>query len=307
MAAPIIPPSLSEDLLKKVRQIEYTTRRMINDVVSGNYRSQFKGHGMQFSEHRNYVDGDDIRHIDWKASARKVGDPLIKKYEEERELTVLLLVDVSGSQEFGSQSKLKREVAAEVAGMMAYAAVHTGDKVGMLLFADGVEKTVPPKKGKSHVLRLVRDVLSHRSPVTGTKHGTDLAGALENALRVMKHTGVVFVISDFMAEGYASALKRLAKKHDVIAIDIADPRESEVPAVGIGLFVDAETGEEFSVDTGSFRFRKWLKESIEKRESALAETLKGSKVERLKLSTAEDYPAALVKYFRARAQRGSRR
>lgn len=300
-------PTLSEELLKKVRQIEFTTRRMIDDVVSGNYRSQFKGQGMQFSEHRLYEAGDDIRHIDWKASARKPGEPLIKKYEEERELTVLLLVDVSGSQGFGSKSKLKREATAELAGMLAYAAVHTGDKVGMLLFSDRVEKTIPPKKGKQHVLRLVRDVLSfeHVDP-PGAKPVTDLRGALENAGRVMKHSGVIFILSDFLATDYQLSLKKLSKKHDVIAVEIVDPRETEVPSVGVGLFVDAETGEEFAVDTGSYRFRKWLKEFNEKRTKNTEETLRGGKVELLRILTTEDYPAALVKFFGLRAGRGRR-
>ena len=212
---------LPEDLLRRVRQIEITTRKMVDDVMSGSYRSTFKGHGVQFSEHRLYVPGDDVRHIDWKVSARS-RDPLIKKYEEERELTVLLVVDVSGSEAFSSARKLKSEVAAEIAGMLAYAASHTGDKVGVMLFAGEVEKIIRPKKGRQHILRIIRDMLAYRP----TTRGTDLAGALDGAGRMMKHAGVVFVLSDFLAEGYELPLKRLARRHDVIAVNVGDERES---------------------------------------------------------------------------------
>ena len=229
---------LPEELLRKVRRIEITTRKMVDDVMSGQYRSQFKGQGMQFSEHRLYVAGDDIRHIDWKVSAR-TRDPMIKKYEEERELTVFLVVDVSGSKNFGSIEKLKSEAAAEIAGMLAYAAMHTGDKVGALLFGGEVEMIIPPKKGKQHILAhhpRYSDVIRQK------RKGTDLKGALEAAGRIMKHSGVVFVISDFIAQGYETALRRLARRHDVMAISVADPRERDVPAVGQLLLVDPETG-----------------------------------------------------------------
>ena len=207
---------LPDELIKKVRLIEITTRKMVDDVMSGSYRSSFKGQGVQFSEHRVYQPGDDVRHIDWKVSARS-REPLLKKYEEERELTVFLVVDVSGSESFGSDRKLKSQIAAEIAGMLAYAAVHTGDKVGVLLFGGRVEKIIPPKKGKQHILRVIRDILTYQHRT----RGTDLKGALDAAGRIMKHSGVVFVISDFMAENYDISLKRLARRHDVVAVSIA--------------------------------------------------------------------------------------
>jgi uncharacterized protein (DUF58 family) len=289
---------LPDDLIHRVRHIEITTRKMVDDLMSGSYRSNFKGAGVQFSEHRLYVAGDDIRHIDWKVSARS-RDPMIKRYEEERELTVFLIVDVSGSEEFGSHLKLKSEVAAELGGMLAYAAAHAGDKVGVLLFSGKVEKIIPPKRGRQHIMRIIRDILSFKPQ----SKGTDLKGALESAHRIMKHSGVVFVISDFLAENYDVALRRLARRHDVIAIAISDERELKVPDVGQILLVDPETGEERFVDTGSYQFKKWLKEFQMTYETDTQSALKRGKVEMLRVNTKEDYGAAVVRFFGARARR----
>lgn len=289
---------LSKEILKKVRRIELTTRKAVNDVMSGQYKSHFKGHGVQFSEHRQYVPGDDVRHIDWKVSARS-RDPLIKKFEEERELTVLLLVDVSGSEQFGSVERLKSEILAELGGMIAYAAVHTGDKVGAMLFSSETEKLIPPRKGRLHVLRIISDLLTF----TPQKKGTDLAGALESAERVMKHGGIVFILSDFMAQDYQKALKRLSRKHDVVAVNLSDPRESEVPNVGYLLIQDPETGEEAFVDTGSYRFKAWLDQERKNRRATFEDALKGAQVDVLELSSGEDYSEALVRFFRIRSKR----
>jgi uncharacterized protein (DUF58 family) len=291
---------LSEELLRKVKQIELTTRKMVSEAVSGTYKSSFKGQGVQFSEHRLYVPGDDIRHIDWKVSAR-VRDPMIKKFDEERELAVFLVVDVSGSEGFGSQSKLKAEVAAEVAGMIAYAATHTGDKVGALLFAGEVEQIIPPRKGKQHILRIIRDLLVHQ-PRT---KGTGMANALRSAGRIMKHSGVVFVISDFIVPRaeYEHELRKLGRKHDVVAISIGDEREVDLPPLGQILFIDPETGEERLVDTGSYSFQKWHKEQKLAREADSREAFRGGRVELLKIQTRDDYGEAVVRFFRARARR----
>jgi uncharacterized protein (DUF58 family) len=293
---------LPEELVRKVRLIEITTRKVVDDVMSGQYRSHFKGHGVQFSEHRLYVPGDDIRHIDWKVSAR-TRDPLIKKFEEERELTVFLVVDVSGSESFGSARKLKSEVAAEIGGMLAYAAIHTGDKVGVLLFAGEVERIIPPKKGRQHILRIIRDILGFER---AKKPGTDLKGALEAAGRVMKHGGVIFVISDFIADGYEVALKRLARKHDVVAISIGDPRESEIPDVGQLLFWDPETGEERLIDTGSYAFKKWFEAFRTGHQARAHDAFRGGKIELLKIGTADQYADAVVRFFRTRGRRKGR-
>lgn len=289
---------LSDELLKKIRRIEITTRRVVTEAMSGQYRTRFKGQGVQFSEHRQYVPGDDIRHIDWKVSAR-TRDPLVKKYEEERELSVLLVVDVSGSNRFGSGRRLKREVVAELAGMLAYAATQTGDKIGALLFAGEVEEVIPPRKGRKHVLRIVKTLLEHEARTAGT----DLASALERAERAMKHGGIVFVVSDFLAEGYDLKLRRLARRHEVVAIRVEDPREKQVPDIGTILVQDPETGEERYVDTGSYAFKKWLKEFQQRVQATTEQGLKGGKVESLRVETQEDYGEALVRFFNARSRR----
>lgn len=290
---------LSAELLKKVRMIEISTRRMVTDAMSGRYRSHFKGHGVQFSEHRPYVQGDDVRHIDWKVSAR-TRDPLIKKYEEERELTVFLVVDVSASERFGSHRKLKKEVVAELASILAYAASQTGDKVGVLLFAGKVEKIIPPRKGRSHILRIITELLDYQAQ----SKGTDLAGALESAGRIMKHSGIIFVLSDFLAGDYAVALKRLSRRHDVVAVSVTDEREAKIsPDVGYLLLNDPETGEERWVDTSSYGFTKWLEEFKVEHRTETEAAFKGSRVESLKVLTRDDYGDALVRFFSARARR----
>lgn len=291
---------LSTELTKKVRLIEITTRKTVTDVMSGRYRSHFKGHGMQFSEHRLYVPGDDVRHIDWKVSAR-TRDPLIKKFEEERELTVFLVVDVSKSNQFGSSSRLKSEVLAEIGAMLAYAAVHTGDKVGVLLFAGEVEQIIPPKKGRQQIQRIIRDLLTYQ-PKT---NGTDLASALNSAARMMKSGGIVFVLSDFIAEGFEIPIKRLAKRHDVVAVSIQDPRESQIGISGTIRMTDPETGKECFVDTRSYVFKKWLKEIETERESSSNQMFKGGKIEHLRIQTQDDYGEAVVRFFRTRS-RGNR-
>ena len=292
---------LSEELLKKVRLIEITTRKMVDEVMSGQYRSHFKGHGVQFSEHRIYVAGDDVRHIDWKVSAR-TRDLLVKKFEEERELSVFIVVDASGSKKFGTYEKFKSEIAAELSAMLAYAATHTGDRVGVLIFSDQVEKIIPPKKGRQHILRIIKDLLTFKPQASGT----DLANALEATGRVMKHSGIVFIISDFLTEGYDVALKKLARKHDVVAIKLFDEREEEIPALGPVLFVDPETQVERFVDTSSYSFRKWFDEFRTALKTDTESALKGSQVETLKIVTKEDYGEAVVRFFRARSRRKKR-
>ncbi|OFZ79774.1 MAG: hypothetical protein A3K03_10360 [Bdellovibrionales bacterium RIFOXYD1_FULL_44_7] len=287
---------LSEELLRKVKLIELTTRRVVNDVMTGQYRSHFKGHGVQFSEHRLYVPGDDIRHIDWKVTAR-TKEPLIKKYDEERELTVFLVVDVSGSTSFGSSKKLKSEISAEIAGMLAYAAVHTGDKVGLMLFAGDIELIIPPKKGRQHILRIIRDVLVYK-PRT---KGTNLNRALEAANRIMKHCGIIFVISDFIADNYEIPLKKLSRRHDVVAINVGDEREGKIPEVGQILVLDPETGQERLINTESYSFKNWLKDYSTAKTTDTQTAVRASRVEQLEVFTEENYGDAVVRFFRARS------
>lgn len=288
---------LPQELIRKVKLIEITTRKIVNDIVSGNYKSHFKGHGVQFSEHRLYVPGDDVRHIDWKVSAR-TRDPMIKKYEEERELTVFLVVDLSGSKTFASSKKLKSEVVAEIGGMLAYAASQTGDKVGVLIFTDQVELIIPPRKGRQHVLRVIRDLLVY-SP---RSKGTNLGVALDAASRIMRHSGIIFIVSDFIADDYQLPLKRLSSRHDVVAIAIEDERERVIPDIGPILLQDPETGEESLVDTSSYAFKKWFENYRKEFDSNIRSALKG-KGEFLRINTQEDYGEAVVRFFHARSRR----
>jgi uncharacterized protein (DUF58 family) len=289
---------MNEEILKKVKRIEITTKKLMDEFMSGGYKSHFKGQGVQFSEHRTYAPGDDIRHLDWKVSARSK-EPLIKKYEEERELSVFIIADFSASQEFGSTSITKRELVTQIGSMIAYAANLSGDKIGVLFVTNQVKKTIIPKKGKNHVLRIIHDFLSF--PVeTG---GTDLKGAFEEARRVLKHSGIVFVISDFQAENYDRNLKQLSRKNDVVAIRIEDPLERKLPFDGRFEIEHPETGKRIEIQSGSSTFRKsiedWNKNFTEKSKQALD----FSGVETLTIRTNDDYTEALVHFFKRRKQK----
>jgi uncharacterized protein (DUF58 family) len=289
---------MNEEILKKVKRIEITTKKLMDEFMSGGYKSHFKGQGVQFSEHRTYAPGDDIRHLDWKVSARSK-EPLIKKYEEERELSVFIIADFSASQEFGSTSISKRELVTQIGSMIAYAANLSGDKIGVLFVTNQVKKTIIPKKGKNHVLRIIHDFLSF--PVeTG---GTDLKGAFEEARRVLKHSGIVFVISDFQAENYDRNLKQLSRKNDVVAIRIEDPLERTLPFDGRFEVEHPETGKKIEIQSGTAAFKKsiedWNKSFNEKSKQAL----NFSGVETLTIKTNDDYTEALVHFFKRRKQK----
>lgn len=290
---------LAPEIIQKVKRIEISTQRLVNDVLSGQYKTRFKGHGIQFSEHRLYQPGDDIRHIDWKVSARSK-EPLIKKYEEERELTVFLVVDLSNSFSFGSSKVTKHEMAAEIGAVLAYAASRTGDRVGVLLFAGEVFKIIPPKRGKLHVQRIIRELLCEHE---NAKPGTALSQALEATGKIMKHSGVIFVMSDFLAENYEIALKRLSRKHDVVCLWMGDARETEVPAIGAMRLRDPETGIEKVVDTRSYAFKSWLAKTAETFEKTTETALTRSKVESIRMRTQEDYVEAIVRFFQKRSRR----
>src|SRR5512135_2255316 len=229
----------TKELLKKVRQLEIRTRGMVNQVFSGEYHSVFKGRGMEFSEVREYQFGDEIRTIDWNVTAR-LDHPYVKVFEEERELTVILLVDMSGSQFFGSQTSLKRDIAVELSAILAFSAMKNNDKVGAILFTDQVEKVIPPRKGQTHALRIVRELLSFEP--TSTR--TNLQSALQYLNHLQKRRAIVFLISDFMDSGYEAALRIVGRRHDLVGIVLLDPREQELPQVGLLTLRDAETGRE---------------------------------------------------------------
>lgn len=289
---------LTKELLKQVRQIEIRTKGLVNQVFSGEYHSVFKGRGMEFSEVREYQFGDDIRNIDWNVTAR-FGHPFIKVFEEERELTVLLMVDLSGSLMFGSLSKTKQRVAAELSAILAFSALKNNDKVGLILFTDKIEKFVPPRKGNKHVLRIIREVLSFEPE----GNSTDIKAALEYMNNAIKKRSIVFLLSDFLDEGYEKILKVIGRKHDLIGVVLDDRRENELPSIGLMKLTDAETNTERWIDTSSKRVRdamtKARKEEIAKRNSLFVT----SRLDKIFVQTGEDYIKPLVQFFRLRERR----
>lgn len=289
---------LPKEVIRKIRRIEITTKKAVNDLFAGEYHSTFKGQGMEFEEVREYQPGDDIRLIDWNVTARS-GTPFIKKFKEERELTVMLLVDASSSGQFGTRTQLKSEMAAEICGLLAFSAIRNNDKVGMVIFTDEVEKFIAPRKGSAHVLRLIREILYFK-PVG---RSTDIAGALEYFSRVVKRRSVVFLISDFLGSGYAKDLQVANRKHDVIALQVTDEREAKLANFGIIEFEDAETGEIIAIDTSDFAFRRQFSQRAEEIETGLSQALSRLGVDFVKLTTGQDYIHPLASFFRMRERR----
>ena len=289
---------LTKELIKQVRQIEIKTKGLVNQVFSGEYHSVFKGRGMEFSEVREYQFGDDIRNIDWNVTAR-FGHPFIKIFEEERELTVMLLVDLSGSLIFGTVEKTKQQVAAELSAILAFSAMKNNDKVGLLLFTDKIEKFVPPRKGRKHVLRIIREVLSFE-PVGKS---TNLKGALEYMNNAIKKKSIVFLLSDYMDSGYEKILRIVGRKHDLIGIVLNDQREKEIPQMGLIKFTDAETGRERWIDTSSKNFQKNLASIRWNNMQKLKSLFTSGRIDNIEIITSENYVAPLVRFFRLRESR----
>ena len=289
---------IPKELLRKIRHIEIRTSRLVNEVLAGQYSATFKGRGMEFEEVRPYQVGDDVRTIDWNVSAR-YGEPFVKVYREERELTVMLLVDLSGSHLFGTHEQLKRELAAEVCATLAFSAIKNNDKVGLTLFTDRVEKFVPAKKGRQHVLRVIRELL-YREPVG---RGTDLVGALEHLARVARRRSVVFLVSDFQDAGYERALRVARRRHDLIPVSIADPREQELPNVGLIELVDGETGELVLVDTSSRRVREGFAADVRRSGELRDQVFRRMDVDALELTTGCSFVEPLLRYFHRRHAR----
>lgn len=289
---------LPKEILRKIRRIEITTSKLVTDFLSGQYESVFKGRGMEFDEVREYLPGDEIRSIDWNVTAR-MGSPFIKKYVEERQLTVMLLLDASSSSSFGTTKRFKKELAAEVSAVLAFAAIQNNDRVGLIIFTDRIEKFVPPRKGLHHVLRVVREAL-YFSP---KGKGTDIEGALRYLDNVTTRRAVTFVISDFFSKDFKKSLSIANKKHDVVAITITDPREGELPNAGIIELVDAESGTPYMIDTASAKVReKYAKRSQEMREERTR--LFGSVgVDHIDISTDKPYVEEFIKFFRMRKRR----
>jgi uncharacterized protein (DUF58 family) len=292
---------LTRELIKKIRKIEITTNRTVNDVLAGQYHSVFKGRGMVFDEVRPYQPGDDIRVIDWNVTAR-MNDLYVKQFIEERELTVMLLVDASGSQAFGTRARFKAELAAELSALLAFSAIKNNDRVGLAIFTDRVERFVPPKKGAKHVLRVISEVLAFRP----SGRGTDIAAGLEFLSRVTKRKTVAFLISDFMTTGYERALKVANRRHDLVPLVVRDPMEAELPDLGLASFQDAETGEVVLFDTGSRRARRAYAEHVEQTWQEQRKQFKRLKIDSIELSTEGDYVRPLLTFFKRRAARVAR-
>jgi len=288
----------TKELLKKVQHIQIYTSRMVNDILAGEYHSTFKGQGIEFEEVREYQIGDEMRSIDWNVTAR-VGRPFVKKFIEERELTVMLLVDASSSGRFGSSKRLKNDFAAELCAVLAFSAIKNNDKVGLIIFTDEVEKYIPPKKGKRHVLCVISEILSFKPKHRATKIET----ALEFLSSINKRRSVTFLISDFMAHGYERALQVANKRHDITAVVIQDPREKELPNVGMIELQDAETGEVLLVDTSDQNVRRGLNILFNKDASERNRFFRQIDMDVIHLQTDRSYIEPLMKFFRAREKR----
>ena len=289
---------LTREQLKAVRKIQIRTSHLVSDVFAGQYHSVFKGRGMEFAEVRLYQPGDDVRTIDWNVTAR-TGVPHVKRFAEERELTVMLLVDASASTYFGSVRLLKSALAAELAALFAFSAITNNDKVGLVIFTDRLELALPPRKGTRHVLRVIREVLSIRP--AGTR--TDVAAALEHLEKVTKRRSVVFVLSDFLDPGCKRALAVAARRHDVIAVVLDDPREADLPPVGLVELEDAESGERYVADTGSAAVREAFAGAAAAARTARDRMLRSADVDAIVVDTARPYTQALLRFFRMRERR----
>ncbi len=288
----------SKEIFKKVRKIEIKTRGLSNQIFSGEYHSVFKGRGMAFSEVREYQYGDDIRNIDWNVTAR-YSRPYIKIFEEERELTVMLLIDVSASNSFGTQMQLKQDLITEIAAVISFSAIQNNDKVGVIFFSDKIEKFIPPKKGTSHILRIIRELIDFKAD----NKGTDIAEALRYFTNAIKKKSTAFLISDFMSKGYDKALQIANHKHDLIAVRVTDKRETEIPDIGLIKMKDAETGKTVLVDTSSKKVRKYFKALTDKKRRELDQVFAHFGIDMVKVYTGEDYVKPLMNMFKKRESR----
>jgi len=285
-------------LLKKVRKIEIKTKGLSNHIFAGEYHTAFKGKGMAFSEVREYQAGDDIRSIDWNVTAR-YNSPFVKVFEEEREMTVMLLIDVSASGNFGTQEQFKRELATELGAILAFSAINNNDKVGVIFFTDKVEQFIPPKKGKSHILRIIREVLAFEP----TGKGTDIASALEYFSAVIKKRSICFILSDFMSKEFDMPLKIASKKHDLVALRIHDTREDTLPNVGLVRMQDAETEQMLYVDTSSKKVRDNFAKNRANATEKLRKLFPASGVDLIDITTGTDYVKPLINFFKTRGKR----
>ena len=287
--------------MRQVKLIELRTRGLVNTLFSGEYQAVFKGQGMEFAEVREYEPGDEYRTIDWNVSAR-MGHPYIKKYTEERELTVMFAVDLSGSEQFGTRGRFKAEIAAEIAAVVAMAAIKNNDRVGLLSFTDRIEEFVPPKKGRRHALRLIRDLLAFEPE----SRGTDLSVALDYLGRILRHRAIVFLISDFFDSDFEKSLKIISRRHDVVAITLSDPSERALPDVGYLELIDAETDRRVILDSGNRYVREQFEYLVGEEEARLRRTLRRLSVDQIEIQTNRSYVVPLIEFFRARERKRAR-
>jgi len=285
----------TKELIKKVRKIEIKTKHLSNQIFSGEYHSAFKGRGMAFSEVREYAVGDEIRTIDWNVTAR-FNEPFVKVFEEERQLTVMLLVDISASGMFGTRNQLKRETITELCAVLAFSAVSNNDQIGLILFSDKIEKFIPPKKGKSHILRIIRELINFEP----TGKATDIALCLKYFTQMIKKKSIAFVLSDFMDEGFSDALKIASRKHDVVALKVHDKAEAELPNIGLAHFQDLETGEMKWINTSSKKVRKNYRLKQEEQEERVRQIFLKSKTDFAEIETDEEYIKPLMNLFKKR-------
>ena len=285
----------TKELLKKVRKIEIKTRGLSKQVFSGEYHSAFKGRGMAFSEVRNYIPGDEIRTIDWNVTAR-FNEPYVKVFEEERELTVMLLIDISGSESFGSDELLKREFIAEIGAVLAFSATQNNDKIGAILFSDQIELYIPPKKGRKHILRIIRELIEFKPK----SNKTDIGKVVQHFNNLIKKRAIAFLISDFIGKDFENALKITSKKHDLIALRVFDQREKELTDLGLSLFTDSETGKQKWVNTSSKRVREIYRNNALSMEHKTLEIFKKSKVDHANISVQTGYIQPLMNLFKKR-------
>ncbi len=289
---------LPREVIRQIRRLQIRARRAVENLVGGEYHSVFRGMGLAFEEVREYQPGDDIRTIDWNVTAR-MGHPFIKRYIEERELTVLLVVDCSASHQFGTLLQQKREVIAELAAVLAFSAISNNDKVGLIAFTDRVERFVPPRKGSRHVLRLIRDILFYQP----AHRGTALREGLDFLNRILHRRAIVFLLSDFLDRGFERTFKRTARHHDLIAIRITDPREEDLPAVGLLELEDAESGARVLLDTSSRRVREGLRAAARQRREALQQLARSARADLVEVSTDGSHLDALIRFFHVRERR----
>ena len=295
-------PGVSPEVLRQVKLLELQTRGLVNSLFTGEYRSVFKGQGMEFAEVREYQAGDEVRSIDWNVTAR-MGRPFVKRYIEERELTVMLAVDLSGSERFGTRGRFKSELASELAAVLAMSAIRNNDRVGAVLFTDRIEHVVPPRKGRRHALRLMRDLLVWDPE--GTK--TDLPAALEFTGKMVAHKSIIFVVSDFQAPDLEHPLKLLAQRHDVIAVTVDDPSERTLPDIGLARFIDPETGDTIDIDTSDADVRRKFGEAVEEEINSRRRLLRRLAIDEIPVHTDGSIVEPLIRFFRARETRARQR